>query len=203
MSTSNKIVTAKQSADDKSKEKNETNKDQIRNNTNSNQKGAIIIPPHFADREKDNTTDPKISLNSESEQSNPAKLSFADALKKHQTINIRNSKNSGNAERIAIKEEIHARIFQTTTFTPDQSPQGIEKKVTEIQLAIQKAIGPGGITSIQYTGKGQYTVELKSKELVQQILQTGLQFPGETQNAPSNREETKSNLLRLRQTRQH
>ena len=148
MSTSKIIVTAKQSADDKPKEKHETNKDKILTNTNSNQKGAIIIPPHFADREKENTTDPKISLNSNCEQNDPTKLSFAEALKKHQTSNIRNPKNPGMAERIAMKEEIHARIFQTTLFTPDQSPQGIEKKAAEIQQAIQKAIGPGGIKSI-------------------------------------------------------
>ena len=110
--------------------------------------------------------------------------SLSQRLLRHQTNNIRNPENPGNAERIAIKEEIHARIFQATLFTPDQSPQGIEKKATEIQQAIQKAIGPGDIQSIQYTGKGHYTVELKSKEQVQQIFQTGLKFAGETQNAP-------------------
>ena len=83
-----------------------------------------------------------------------------------------------------MKEEIHAIIFQTTTYTPDQTPTGIEKKVNEILLAIQKVIGPEGITSIQYTGKGQYTVELKTKEMVQQVTLKGLHFPGDIQNAP-------------------
>ena len=83
-----------------------------------------------------------------------------------------------------MKKEIHSRLFQTSTYTPDQTPSGIEKKVSEIQLAIQKVIGTGGITSIQYTGKGQYTVELKSKVMVQQVTLKGLHFPGIIQNVP-------------------
>ena len=184
MSINNKIVAAKQSADHKVNEKIETSKDHISKISNTNQNGGINSQPHFADPEKNNTTDPKASLNTERDQNNPIKLSFADALKSQQGNNTSKPISTGNAERIALKEVIHARIFQTITYTPDQSPQGIERKVNEIQLAIQKTIGPGNITSIQYTGKGHYTVELKSKEQVQQLLQTGLQFPGEAQNAP-------------------
>ena len=136
MSINKKIVAAKQSADHKIKEKNETSKDHIIKITNTNQNGGIISQPHFEDRENKNTTDLKVSLNKESDQNKPIKLSFADALKSQQGINIGKPKSTGNAERIAFKEAIQARISQTITYTPDQSPQGIEKKVNEIQLAI-------------------------------------------------------------------
>ena len=88
MSINNKIVAAKQSTDHKVKENNETSKDHIIKITNTNQNGGNISPPHFADRDNNNTTDPKVSLNTESDQNKPINLSFADALKSQQRNNI-------------------------------------------------------------------------------------------------------------------
>ena len=49
---------------------------------------------------------------------------------------------------------------------------------------ISKQVGPGGIISIQYKGRGQFAVEMKSKDLVQKITTNGLHFPGDNQRAP-------------------
>ena len=50
-------------------------------------------------------------------------------------------------------------------------------------MAICHEIGQGAITSIQYKGRGQYAVELKTKELVQKIATKGLQLPGAIERA--------------------
>ena len=51
-------------------------------------------------------------------------------------------------------------------------------------MAICHEIGQREITSIQYKGRGQYAVELKTKELVQKIATKGLQLPGAIERAP-------------------
>ena len=82
------------------------------------------------------------------------------------------------------KEEIHNRIFHTVTYTPDQSPSGIERKVSEILSTIARTTGPGVVASVQYKGRGQYTIELKTRDLLEKVLQSGPHFPGNNQHAP-------------------
>ena len=43
----------------------------------------------------------------------------------------------------------------------------------------------GSITSIQYKGRGEYAIEMKTKEMEQNIALTRLQFPGDPQKAPT------------------
>jgi hypothetical protein len=148
---------------------------------------ATNIQPHFPDRENANIEDRKVADKGENKEqvTNSEKLSFAEALKTQKT----NTPNQPPASRIAdkktIKEEIHQRIFHTTSYTPDQTPTGIERKVTEMMTTIQRVTGAGSITSIQYKGRGEYAIEMKTKEMIQKITLTGLQFPGDTQKAPT------------------
>ena len=147
-----------------------------------------ISKPHFADRSErkiaDQTQAPQKEKQNNSTDPKCEKLkSFAEFIKA--TTKSQNTQNTPlpiNANE--KKEEIHKRIFHTITYTPDQSPSGIEKKVTEIMSTITKQVGPGGIVSIQYKGRGQFAVEMKTKELLQKVTTSGLHFPGDNQRAP-------------------
>ena len=147
-----------------------------------------ISKPHFADRSErkiaDQTQAPQKEKQNNSTDPKCEKLkSFAEFIKA--TTKSQNTQNTPlpiNANE--KKEEIHKRIFHTITYTPDQSPSGIEKKVTEIMSTITKQAGPGGIVSIQYKGRGQFAVEMKTKELLQKVTTSGLHFPGDNQRAP-------------------
>ena len=67
------------------------------------------------------------------------------------------------------------------TYTPDQSPSGIERKVSEILSTIAS---PGGVVSVQYKRRDQYAIALKTRDLLEKVLQSGLHFPGDNLHAP-------------------
>ena len=139
--------------------------------------------PRSADQNQNKNKDQNPEKPKDTEANARPALSFADALKKSQT-NAPTKKSPEQTASQEKKEEIHNRIFHTVTYTPDQSPSGIEKKVAEILSTIAKTTGPGGVVSVQYKGRGQYAIELKTRDLLEKVLQSGLHFPGDNQHAP-------------------
>ena len=152
-----------------------------------NDNSMFLDRPHFTDpknnENKDRNALPEPNMKN-ADQISVKPKSFAEAIKSGSQNTNTNIPQNQNKSITQIKEEIHQRIFHTIAFTPDQSPSGIEKKVCELTMAICHEIGQGAITSIQYKGRGQYAVELKTKELVQKIATKGLQLPGAIQRAP-------------------
>ena len=101
-------------------EKNET--DLLQSTTNIENLTAL---PRSADQSQNKIKDQNTEKLKDTEANARPAHSFADALKKTQT-NATTKKSPEQTASQEKKEEIHNRIFHTVTYTPDQSPSGIE-----------------------------------------------------------------------------
>ena len=162
-------------------DKNEKNENKIvKSNTKIDNLAALS---HSTDQSENKNNDQKADkLNATESNPTPA-LSFADALERNHS-NVTPKKFPEQTASQEKKKEIHNRIFHTVTYTPDQSPSGIERKVSEILSTIARTTGPGGVVSVQYKRRDQYAIALKTTDLLEKVLQSGLHFPGDNQHAP-------------------
>ena len=159
-------------------DKNEKNETKIvKSNTKIDNFAALS---HSTEQSENKNNDQKADkLNATESNPTPA-LSFADALERNHS-NVTPKKSPEQTASQEKKKEIHNRIFHTVTCTPDQSPSGIERKVSEILSTIAST---GGVVSVQYKRRDQYAIALKTRDLLEKVLQSGLHFPGDNQHAP-------------------